>query len=381
MRTSASTARAATVERAPPVTAAQRSIEHAAQGPHDAPLIEAQFGESHREFVAAILGGALALMAVVAAFGALLDPYGGVGTGVFPTVVPRDATVKADLIQALDRPPGIVVLGSSRSLKMDPRYLQRRTGRRAFNAGVRAGTPVEAYAMLRLLGDRFPGARTSFLWMLDVEAFRSNYIDAALLNDDRLAKYFSEAEQIRARAHALWPLLSWNGAQDALTVARAELTGTAPSAEDQRDAAHNFFRTDGYKRLGEARDGRMVRNKYIGFYAQGGFPGLAATPLAYLEESLRLMNAKGAVPVIVLTPMSPQMQRVLRPLGWDNRRREVVQTLRHLQERYRFRLVDMSSVRTWGGKPNGFADGVHLLPSNMRRLTDAVLARFPGALQ
>lgn len=381
MRTSASTARAATVERAPPVSAAQRSIEHAAPGAHDAPLIEAAFGESHRQFVAAILGGALAIMAAVAAFGAFLDPYGGVGTGVFPTVVPRDATVKADLMLGLKQAPGIVVLGSSRSLKVDPRYLQEKTGRTAFNAGVRAGTPIEAYALWRLLDDRFPDADTRVLWMLDVEAFRSNYIDAALLNDSRIAKYFSAAEQIRARGHALWPLLSWNGADDAFKVAKAELAGTAPSADDQRDAAHHYFRLDGYKRLGEARDGHMVRNKYIGFYAGDGFPGLAATPAAYLEETLRLMNSKGVDPVIVITPLSPQVQTLLRPLGWADRRRDVVQLLHRLQQRYRFQLADMSSVGTWGGNPQGFADGVHLKPANMRRLTDAVLSRFPGALQ
>jgi hypothetical protein len=41
----------------------------------------------------------------------------------------------------------------------------------------------------------------------------------------------------------------------------------------------------------------------------------------------------------------------------------------------------MSSVETWGGSPQKFADGVHLLPTNMQRLTDTVLARFPRAFQ
>ncbi|MDX6591156.1 MAG: hypothetical protein QOJ13_352 [Gaiellales bacterium] len=381
MRTSASTARAATVERAPPVSAAAPSIEHAPPGAHDAPLIEAGFGESHRRFVVSVLAGAVVLMAAVATFGALMDPYGGMGTGAFPTVVPRDATVKADLIEGLRRPPGIVVLGSSRSLKMDPRYLHERTGQTAFNAGVRAGTPVEAYAMLRLMDDRFHEAPKRVLWMLDVEAFRSDYVDAALLNDHRIARYFSDAELIRARTHAVWPLLSWDGARDALKVAKAELTGPAPSADEQESQAAGFFRRDGYKRLGEARDGKFVKQKYTGFYAGNAYPELARTPLAYFEESLRLMKGWKTTPVIVITPMSPKLQQLLGPLGWNDRRRDVVQELKRLKTRYRFELLDLSSVETWGGSPRQFADGVHLLPSNMQRLTDTVLARFPRAFQ
>jgi hypothetical protein len=381
MRPPASTARAATVDSAPPVSGAAASIEHAAQGAHDAPLIEAGNGGGHRRFVASILLGAVALMAAVGVFGALMDPYGGMGTGLFPTVVPRDATVKADLIESLRRPPGIVVLGSSRSLKMDPRYLSKKTGQTAFNAGVRAGTPVEAYAMLRLMADHFHQPPKRVLWMLDIEAFRSDYIDAALLNDHRIARYFSGAELIRARTHALWPLLSWNGARDAWKVAKAELNGSAPSAASQEQQARGFFRSDGFKRVREANDGKFVKAKYIGFYARNSYPRLEPTPLSYFEQSLKLMQSWKTRPVIVITPMSPPMQQLLGPLGWNDRHRDVLRKLQQLKTRYRFDVIDLSSVETWGGSPQKFADGVHLLPTNMQRLTDTVLARFPRAFQ
>jgi hypothetical protein len=381
MRTSASTARTETVERAPPVPSAAPSIEHAPPGAHDAPLIEAARGESHRLFVASLLGGTAVVLAVVALFGALLDPYGGMGTGVFPTIVPRDATVKADLIERLRHAPGIVVLGSSRSLKMDPRYLQRRTGHTAFNAGVRAGTPVEAYAMLRLMHERFPRAHQRIVWLLDVEAFSSNYIDAALLNDPRISPLFSEAERLRARGHALWPLLSWDGARDALGVAGAEVTGSAPSAQEQFQQGARYFRADGYKRPAEARDGRFVRLRYTRMYADGRFPRLAQTPLAYLDESLRLLKSWNDTAVIVITPISPKLKALLAPLGWNDRHRDLVSELQRLKQRYPFTLLDLSDVRTWGGSTRGFADGVHLQPSNMQRLTETVLARAPRALQ
>ena len=115
-------------------------------------MIEAGPGESHRRFVTWLLIGALATLLAVAAFTALIDPYGGLGTGIFPTELTVDATVKADLADRLQSAPGVLVLGSSRSLKVDPAYLAQRSGTPAFNAGVRGGTPVDAYAMARLRG-------------------------------------------------------------------------------------------------------------------------------------------------------------------------------------------------------------------------------------
>jgi hypothetical protein len=357
------------------------TLETAPAGAHDAPLIEAGPGDSHRRFVRWLLTGAAVTMLAVAAFAALVDPYGGLGTGIFPTELTVDASVKADLANRLTAPPGVLVLGSSRSLKVDPAYLQRRSGLTAFNAGVRGGTPVEAYAMARYLHDRFPGSHPHYLWLLDVEAFRSDTIDPNLLNDSRLDGYFPLSERLRARGHAIWPLLSWTGAGDALHVVRSEIDGSAPSAGGARRAATREFRADGYHDVTELHDWGFEFKKYKGFYAHGAYPRLQSLPVEYLEKTLALMNSWGARPVIVVTPIHPKLQRILAPMGWTDRHRDLLALLKQLQRRYRFDFVDESSLASWGGVPRDFADGVHLEPANMRRLTDAVLSRFPDAVQ
>ena len=357
------------------------TLETAPPGSHDAPLIEAGPGKSHRRFVAWLLIGAFATLLAVATFTALIDPYGGLGTGIFPTELTVDATVKADLADPLQSAPGVLVLGSSRSLKVDPAYLAQRSGQPAFNAGVRGGTPVDAYAMARYLHDRFRSSHPHYLWFLDVEAFRSNTIDTNLLNDSRLGGYFPLSERLRARGHAIWPLLSWTGAGDALHVVRSELDGSAPSAATARKAAAKGFRADGYRDVEEIHDWGFEFKKYKSFYANGGYPRLQSLPVEYLQKTLALMNSWGAAPVIVITPIHPKLHRILAPIGWTDRHRDLLVLLSRLHRTYRFELVDESFISSWGGVPRDFSDGVHLLPSNMRRLTDAVLARFPDAFQ
>ncbi len=263
---------------------------------------------------------------------------------------------------------------------MDPAYLSKRLSVPAFNAGVRGGTPVEAYAMTRYLHDRFPSSHPHYLWMLDVEAFRSNRIDPNLLNDSRLNGYFPLSERLAARTHAFWPLMSWQGAKDAVHVVRSEIDGSAPSAARARQVAAHGFRADGYHGVKEPSDWGFEFKKYRGFYANGAFPRLQSLPVEYLTKTLALMKSWGAVPVIVITPIHPKLQRILAPLGWTDRHRDLLVLLNRLHRTYRFQLVDESFISTWNGVPYDFADGVHLFPSNMRRLTDAVLARFPNAL-
>ncbi len=119
------------------------------------------------------------------------------------------------------------------------------------------------------------------------------------------------------------------------------------------------------------------RQVYLTRYRES-FPTLAASPREFFERSLAAMNSWGATPVIVLSPMHPRLQRDLRPYGWSTRHRELVAYLRSLGSRYRFALLDMSRIRSFGGSRRFFYDGVHMMPANYRRLVRAVL-REPRA--
>ena len=111
------------------------------------------------------------------------------------------------------------------------------------------------------------------------------------------------------------------------------------------------------------------------------YPHLDPLEEQYVEKTLGLMNALGATPVIVLSPYQPQLLAALRPLGWATRHRQVLQFLTSLQPRYRFVLLDMTSIAAFHGSPADFYDGVHMRLRDMHRFLRTVVAESGSALR
>jgi hypothetical protein len=356
---------------------------------HAEPLDPTAVG-SPRRFVVTLLATALGIIFTVFLVNVLVDPYGTVGTNLVASGLPRDPSTKAALIKQLGSAPQLVVLGSSRSLKVQPSYLHRLTGESVFNAGLRDATPVEEYALVHFIHDRFPGAHVHWLWLLDVEAFRGGTISPALLDSSDLAPYVSRTDRLTSRLHGIADLLSWRALEDSFSSLRATHHASPPLTLDGRRLTPRRIRHLIRRSEGFAPDGFYTRvdynwsrstQKYQAMYGDGSlYTHLQALPKTYLERTLRDMNSWGEAPVIVLTPMHPNLIRQLAPVGWSGRHKDLVSYLERLRSTYRFRFLDFSSIRSFGGERHGFYDPVHMREANLHRMLSAILGRASGAL-
>jgi hypothetical protein len=344
-----------------------------------------------RRFVAGVLTGTLALLGCVGAFNALVDPYGFVGSAVFPTAILSDRATKACLAERLPVGPQLVVYGSSRAMKVDPAFVSRLTGLTSFNAAVSSATPADVWAFANFLHDRFPGGRRRVIWLLDIESFRARPLDPGLLETPALARYFSASARLSDRLNSFWTLFSWKAAQDAFRVAtsrRASAATRVPCTyrtNGVTEYAPNGLRQWDFHDLAQARGTSLSTGigqsitQYRSIYARG-YPGLATTPERWFERTLRVMHAWGTRPVIVLTPVQPKFLRVIGPLGWQRRHAQVVRYLHTVAKRIPFELLDASHVATFGGSRRAFYDGVHMTAPNARRLAAWLIRRSRGAL-
>jgi hypothetical protein len=346
------------------------------------PLLEHAPGEPRR-FVAGMLVAAATLLLAVLAFDVVVDPWGQLGTGLFPSLIPTDRPVKAGLIDRLAGAPQLVIFGSSRSLKINPTYLQRRLGQPGFNAGVSDGEPEDAWAFLNLIHSRFPQAHPHFLYMLDVEAFRGTP-DPGVLDTPQLARSIPFDQRWLARAHGVLPLLSWKGVRASMRVFRKTVFGNGIPLRNTGFTANGFRRIDSHD-IARAR-GSTFADQLRGSEALYSwvyrtlYHRLSPTQERYFERTLAKMEAWGEPPVIVLTPIHPAMRAVLGPLGWNVRHRQVLAYLDALSKRYRFTLLDMTSLSSFGGSPRLFYDGFHLTIPNMHRLLDTLVRKERRAL-
>src|SRR5207249_2677049 len=104
---------------------------------------------SQRRFVIGFLASCLGLLTAVLALNVVIDPFAIAGSGIVPTAVESDRSIKLTLLESLKRGPEILILGSSRSRQAEPSYLGQLTGHTGFNAGVTGGTSADEWVFVR----------------------------------------------------------------------------------------------------------------------------------------------------------------------------------------------------------------------------------------
>ncbi len=343
---------------------------------------------SSRRFLLGLVVGLLLLGGSVTTLNVLADPYGYAGSGLFATAILSDRPIKACLEQRLPHAPSLVILGSSRAEKVQPTYLQARTGLIGFNAAVSSAGPDDAWAFANLLHDRAGGATQRVIWLLDVESMRARPIDPGLLDTPALAQYLTRGAALRGRLQSVWSFASWTTALDSWKSVDATLFHSARPLSSRTCTVHTNgvteYAPDGYRKfdfhdvavqhgMSLARSIAITLAEYRAIYA--GNTQLSRSAEQRFAQTVAAMNSWHTRPIIVITPVHPAFARAIGPLGWRLRHRQLVAYLRSLQPRLQFDLLDASNIRTFGGRPAGFYDGVHMKVANVHRLLDWIIRK------
>jgi hypothetical protein len=320
----------------------------------------------------AALGGVLVLNTVV-------DPFALAGTGLVPSAIEIDRSIKLTLIDRLERPPGILILGSSRARQAEPAYLQRLTGRSGFNAAVTGGTAADAWVMTNYVAQKFPLRERGYVWFVDV-GIATNGVNPQLSADPRARPYLSGRHGFRLRDVGTYL------GTDATAASLRVLEGCA------------LRRCKPKRRIRYLPDGSLVprstRNlpeqaRSLKRAVRAEVLSIRANPpqkrtvdprrYVYFERTLRFMNRHGATPVIVLNPVHPAILAELKGYGYPGRKTALAY-LRALHARFDFVFVDAVDIRVWHGSPNDFSNANHVNRRNMRRMLTYVVAHSQRAL-
>lgn len=267
----------------------------------------------------------------------------------------------------------ILILGSSRCRLVKPSLVEQITGMRTFNASVESATADDYLSILRDALARGESPR-ALVVCLDVESFLDH--DQPAANDSQqVPGDISEPASRKASE-----LLTWE--QTMLSIESA-----IPSLTPLIDSSGTSFNAKGettYQRAVEpessTEDSNAKKENLILYAALYRDSKISTQKLQSFQELLRESNEHGMRSVVLLTPLSSEFQSALRPLGWEEKRRELVGKIEPLCLQAGAEFLDLTFPYNFGGNSTDFYDGVHLSQVGADRMTRQISGSLISAL-
>lgn len=338
---------------------------------------------SQRRFVGGFLGSFLAVLAAVLAFNVVIDPLALAGTGVVPTAIEPDRSIKLDLLQHLRRGPQILILGDSRGRQAEPSFVQRLTDHSAFNAAVTGGSAPEAYVFVRFAADRFPHQTRRYIWFTD-NGLASGIVQPQLAQDPRARRYLSGVP--RFGLGDVKTYLSTDATKDSWRVFEKCVLASCHSrirynADGSLAKQSLRYLPEDAKSLRRSVHTRIALVKaHPEKFAQARRDLEDSQRFAYMERMLAFMNRRGETPVIVLNPIYPSVYAVQRRMGFPELR-ATLWKIEQLKKRFRFVVVNCEDMHVWHGTSKDWSNASHVNRRNMRRELRYIVAHSDGVLR
>ncbi len=337
--------------------------------------------EAVRAWLRVFLGATCGTLALVAAVNYFVNPLGYYPTRFLPPLAWSSRREKVTLLRA--RPATeVLVVGSSRSMKLAPRDIEALVGRPTFNAAVDSASVEDWDAIVRYAVERCHAPLNEIVLGIDVEALRND-----LEPDPRL----SATRELR-------PLLAWSYSLDYYITASKALVEFEQLDQSARSVRFHLtryppvwsrFDADGFLHY-VVWEARVAAGTFVPEYDASmreydsrfsGFTHLDERRCEAFRSLLSYARARRIAVRAFITPLSPRLLAHLRETANFDRLHEiVVDYVRGLSAQFsNFSVVDMTEVASWGGDPEGFFDGAHADDANARRLVNALLTQGPAA--
>jgi hypothetical protein len=322
---------------------------------------------SAERFLRGLTARTVLLLVATAGLNYLVNPFGNYATHLFEPIVLRSRLPKLALYEQRLPAPDIVVLGSSRSFTMEPSYIEAKTARRAFNAGVHGATPRDYLDLARCFAahNTFPSV---LIVGLGVEQLVAQ--PALVERHDPLANCrSSEARSTATFVRTYRGLFTIEETWASLRVLALEQTGRPAPA--YRFAADGMMEVLETRPLEEAVDRSLAGNWRP---SQFDSDSLHPTSVALMRQFLELCRERQARVVIYLPPYQPRaMARYLEESRLASLRVQVLDQLMSWAKEYPLEFYDFTEVSRFGGRADMFYDASHPREDAYRLMLDLML--------
>ncbi len=322
---------------------------------------------------------AACVLGCVVTLNVLVDPYDLLGVRLLPALVRSDRLMKTEMLANADTAPDILIMGSSRTLKLSPETIQRLTGQTALNLGTgscRAEGPLLMSSYAKSI-DKLP---KTIIVGVDIEAYHDKLpVDLRWNRVPEVRGYISELDESAYKVffNNLAEVLSLDMAKDSIRSLRRQ-------ANDSPAPLRTMFRADGvieyplwqsWKDAGTFDLDAQIDHsilEYRGRYR--GFEEISPWRKERFEEFLRFCRDHDIRVIAFITTLHPRVQADLREqVAFDQLQADLTIFLEAMQAEYGMAFYDLSDTATYGGDDVNFWDGSHIDSVNADKLLEYLL--------
>jgi hypothetical protein len=311
----------------------------------------------------------------LAAFNFIINPMDYYPPRIVPPAVWDARDIKTRLLSTVRPKPRILILGSSRAMKLDPALVTQITGEPAFNATVESAMAEDYYAMLRYAVEQKGIDPKLVIIGIDLESFHNHTAtDGRLLMSGSLRRYL-KGENRKIPWKEFTMLFTASQTYYSIVCLQHALSGVPPEESTRFDSNGylHYVKWEAERQTGHYDlEGKFEKTRadYISRFDR--FTGVSPDRLDYLRRTLEYCRAHHIAVRLYITPISPGLAESLRPYGYFQRRQEVITAVRSLLQPGE-KLYDFSDIASFSGNPAHFFDAAHIDERNSALLTQQLL--------
>jgi hypothetical protein len=317
----------------------------------------------------------LLLLGSVMALNYFVNPLGKYASRELPTLVWTARADKANFLEQYHKNPEVLILGSSRTMKVDPNYIKEKTNLDAFNAGVNSARAEDYYVMLKYAVEELNMKPKYVILGIDVEGFHNNVPpDDRLVYNEKFAKYLYEEDK-KSTFSLLKSMVTYDqtaASARSLMFAMTEYP-TKETAYDNNGFLHYLKKEEEIKKGKFKADIDSYVIKYKDRF--NNFTTIDNRRKNYFDDFLAFAEENDIKVISFITTLHDDVVEELRKTrNYDERKKELVTFLDLMEKKHNhFSYNDFDTVDKYNGSLAAFYDGAHIGEENANKITIRLL--------
>ncbi len=324
--------------------------------------------------VAIMLTAAFLLVGVIAV-NYFVNPLGKYSSREFPSLVWTARADKAQLLSEYEQEPEVLVLGSSRSMKIDPEFIEKQTDKPSFNASVNSAMAEDYYVMLKYALEEVGVKPEVILLGIDVESFHNGRDpDERLVYNDRFLKYLHDKDRPNM-GDRVKTMLTYDEVRGSFR--SLYFSATAYPEPMATYTENGFLHYPKRERKLEKGTYKPKIQEYVGKYQDRykGYTKVDEDRKDYFEKFLQLAEENDIEVAGFITTLHDDVIKALdEDHVYSDRKKEVTAFLSEMEKKYsHFSYKDFDRVDKYDGSLEAFYDGAHIQEKNANIITAELL--------